>query len=64
MTRLEFLQEIEDMVNHNLLCYSKDYLMAEPKEEYQKEWQCEQEKRKIVNQMIKEEKQKSKERER
>lgn len=60
MTRLEFLQDIENMVNHNLLCYSKNYLMTEPKEQYKEQWQREQEKSKIVNQMIKEEKQKVK----
>ncbi len=60
MTRLEFLQEIEDMVNHNLLCYSKNYLMTEPKEQYKEEWQREREKSEIINQMIQDEKQKVK----
>ena len=27
ITRLELLKEVQDMVNHNLLCYSKDYFM-------------------------------------
>lgn len=28
-----------EMAYHNLLCYSKNYLMSEPKEGWEHEWQ-------------------------
>ena len=37
ITRLELLKEVQDMVNHNLLCYSKDYFMNNAKEGYETE---------------------------
>lgn len=33
----EFLNKIEDMVTHNAMCYSKDF-METPKEGYEKEF--------------------------
>ena len=44
MTKLELLKEVQDMVNHNLLCYSKDYFMNNAKEGYETEWEREKQK--------------------
>lgn len=40
LKRLNILYDRKDMVLHNLLCYSKSYLMDEPKEDYKKEWEA------------------------
>ena len=56
MDRLELLQEMYNMATHNLLCYSENYLMDKPKENYKEEWNTEQEKLDILKEMIEEEK--------
>lgn len=38
MNKLQLLNEIYNQEVHNLMCYSKNYLMEEPKEQYKKEW--------------------------
>ena len=43
------------MLNHNLLCYSSDYLMNTPKKQYVKEWEKTQEKIKLVDELIEQE---------
>ena len=43
------------MLNHNLLCYSSDYLMNIPKKQYVKEWKETQEKIKLVDELIEQE---------
>lgn len=48
------------MLCHNLLCYSSDYLMNNPKKQYVKEWEETQEKISLVEEMIEENKQKIK----
>lgn len=60
ITRLDFLNEIKDMVNHNIMCYSENYSLGKAKEGYEKEFIKENKKLILVEQMIKEEKQKSK----
>lgn len=60
MNRLQLLKEIYEQECHNLLCYSADYLMSEPKAGYDEEWKKEQEKVNLLNEMIAEEKQKMK----
>ncbi len=58
MTRLQLFEEMYDMSKHNLLCYSKNNLMSEPREEFVKEWKLESEKVELLEEIIREEKQK------
>ena len=58
ITRLELLKEVQDMVNHNLLCYSKDYFMNNAKEGHETEWEREKQKAELLEEMIGEEKRK------
>ena len=60
MTRMQLFKEMYEMVCHNLLCYSQDYLMSKPKTEYIKQWKTENEKVKLLQEIISEEKQKEK----
>lgn len=58
LTRLELFKEIYDMELYNALCYSKDFLMTEPKEQYVAQWKKVKEKVQLLNEIIEEEKQK------
>ena len=58
ITKLDFLNEIKDMINHNIMCYSENYSLGKAKKEYENEFIRENKKLIIVEQMIKEEKQK------
>lgn len=58
MTRLQLFEEIYNLHTYNLLYYSKNYLMTEPKEQFIQEWKREKEKVALLNEIIKEEKQK------
>ena len=60
ITRLEFLNEIKDMIGHNIMCYSSNYSLEQAKQGYEKEFIRENKKLILVEQMIKEEKQKVK----
>ena len=48
------------MALHNVLCYSQNYSMKEPKKEYIKEWNEEKEKVELLQELIEEEKEKQK----
>lgn len=63
ISKLEFLEEIKDMINYNIMCYSEDYSLEKAKVGYEKEFIKENNKLMLVKQMIKEEKQKVKRRE-
>ena len=56
MNRLELLEEMHDMAIHNKYCYSEDMLMNTPKEEYIDEWNKENEKLELIQELINEEK--------
>lgn len=58
MNRLQLFKEMYEMSTHNLLCYSKDYLMTKPKPHFIKEWKKEHEKVELLKGIIAEEKQK------
>ena len=58
MNRVDLLKEFIDMLNHNLFCYSSDYLMNTPKKQYVKEWNETKEKIDIVKDLINQEEQK------
>lgn len=60
ITRLEFLNEIKDMINHNIMCYSSNYSLGQVKEGFEKEFDRENKKLILVDQMLKEEKQREK----
>lgn len=60
ITKLDFLNEIKDMVNHNISCYSENCSLKKAKKGYEKEFINENKKLILVEQMIKEEKQKDK----
>ena len=60
ITRISLLEEVKDMIFHNIVCYSADYLMNNAKPEYSKEWNNEWEKYRVVQEMIKEERNKEK----
>lgn len=60
ITRLEFLNEIKDMISHNIMCYSSNYSLEQAKQGYEKEFIRKNKKLILVEQMIKEEKQKLK----
>lgn len=60
ITRLSILKDLKENIEHNILCYSSNYLMTQPKKEYVKEWKEENKKLLIVEDMIKDEKQKTK----
>lgn len=60
ISRLEFLNEIKDMINHNIMCYSNNYSLGEAKQGFEKEFIKENKKLILIEQMIKEEKQKEK----
>ena len=54
MNRLEYLEELSQEAKYNLNCYSKDSSMTEPREEYKTQWNCEQEKIEILQELIEE----------
>lgn len=56
MTRLEFLKDIKEQIEHNVFCYSKDIILGIPKDEYKKEFSEENQRLDIINKMIQEEK--------
>lgn len=60
ITRLEFFNEIKDMINHNIMCYSSDYSLGQAKQGYEKEFARENKKLILLEQMIREEKQNEK----
>lgn len=60
ISRLEFLNEIKDMINHNIMCYSENNLGEKGKKGYENEFSRENKKLVLINEMIKEEKQKEK----
>lgn len=53
-TRKKYLQEQVQQEDHNLLCYSKNLLMTEPKVGYSNEWGNTKERVALVQQMLNE----------
>ena len=52
MNKFEVLIEYKEMLCHDLLSYSSDYLMNKPKKQYVKEWEETQEKISLVEEMM------------
>lgn len=61
ITKLSVLKDLKQGIEHNVFCYSSDYLMTKPKERYVNQWKDENKKLQLVEEMIKDEKQKLKE---
>ena len=60
ITRLDLLNEVKNMINHNIMCYSSDLLLKKPKQGYEKEFATENKKLILIEQIIKEEREKEK----
>ena len=56
MNRLQLFEDIHDLYVCNLLSYSEDYSMTQPKKEFVNEWKKEKEKVMLMEKMIQEEK--------
>ena len=59
VSRIGLLIEIQDQISHDLLSYSKNYLMSEPKPRHEKEWKTTYQKYIVIQEMIKDERIKS-----
>ena len=57
MNKFEVLKEYKEMLTHNLLAYSYDYLMNKPKKQYVKEWEETQEKISLIEEIMEDNKQ-------
>lgn len=55
MNKIELLNEFRGTLYHNLLCFSKNYLMEEPRENFVKEWEETKEKINLIDEIIKDE---------
>ena len=61
MNKFEVLKEYKEMLCHDLLSYSSDYLMNKPQKQYVKEWEETQEKISLVEEMMEDNKERVKE---
>lgn len=59
MTRVEFLLEIKENLTNQLSCISDSFVTNTPNERFRDEWKRVQERLKVVNEMLKDEKQKN-----
>ena len=55
MNKIELLNEFRGTLYHNLLCFSENYLMDEPRENFVKEWEETKEKISLIDEIIKDE---------
>lgn len=60
ITKIDLLNEMKDMINHNIRCYSSNYSLGEAKQGYEKDFERENKKLILIEQMLKDEKQKIK----
>ncbi len=58
ITTLSILEELLEMKYHNILCYSKNYLMNTPKEGKEQQWADERRAVEIVETLIAEQRKK------
>ncbi len=58
MTRKDLLKKYYDIANYNLLCYSRSYLMIEPKRGYEGEWEDAKDEGELLEDMLREEEKK------
>lgn len=55
MNKIELLNEFRGTLYHNLLCFSNNYLMEKPRENFVKEWEETKEKISLIDEIIKDE---------
>lgn len=60
ITKIDLLNEMKDMINHNIMCYSSNYSLGKAKQGYERDFERENKKLILIEQMIKDEKQKIK----
>ena len=59
MTRVEFLLEIKESLTNQLSCISDSFVTNTPNERFRDEWERVQERLKVLNEILKDEKQKN-----
>ena len=59
MNKIDLLNEFKDELYNNLLCYSENQLMVSPKYNYLKEWKETKEKIKLIEEIIRDEKERN-----
>ena len=59
MKRIEFLLEVKENLTNQLSCISNSFVSNTPNERFRDEWERVQERLKIVNDLLKDEKQKN-----
>jgi hypothetical protein len=52
MNRETILREVKEMQEHNLSCYSKNYLCEKPKDGYEEKWQEAKERLQLITRML------------
>ena len=52
LNKIDLLKEFEGTLYHNLLCYSENYLMDRPKENFVKEWKETKEKIDLIKEIM------------
>lgn len=60
ISRLSILKELLEQTEHNIACYSDNYLCSKPKKQYVKQWSKETRKAEVIKSMIKDEKERNK----
>ena len=60
ISKIDLLNEMKDMINQNIMCYSSNYSLGKAKQGFEKDFERENKKLILIEQMIKEEKQKVK----
>ena len=55
VSKINLLIEMQDQISHDLLTYSKNYLMSKPKEGYENKWETTYQKYIVIQEMLKEE---------
>jgi len=53
LTKKELLQEVKDMIKHNISCYSEGHFISKPKKGFEKEFNMEHAKLKLIDEIIK-----------
>ena len=60
VSKLSILKELLEQTEHNIACYSDNYLCSKPKKQYVKQWSNETRKAEVIKSMIKDEKERNK----
>jgi len=55
ITKKELLEEFKALIKNNISCYSEGYFISKPKRGYEKEWNLEHARLKVIDEIIKDE---------